>query len=60
MTMVVEDDGVGIPSLAHERKGLGLRLMRYRAGVIGGTLSVAGASAGGTVVTCRISRGCNA
>ena len=56
LTLSVEDDGVGIPNLPHDGKGLGMRLMRYRAGVIGGTLCIAAAAGGGTVVTCRVPR----
>lgn len=57
LTLRVEDDGVGIPDLLPEGKGLGLRLMRFRAGAIGGALSVTRTEGGGTVVTCRVPRG---
>ena len=48
----VLDDGHGIPSLEKRREGLGLRGMRYRAGLIGATLEVASRVEGGTRVTC--------
>jgi PAS domain S-box-containing protein len=58
LTLSVEDDGVGLSASSRRRgKGLGLRLMRYRAGVIGGTLTVAPAACGGTLVTCLIPQG---
>ena len=48
----VKDDGVGFlqPNRAHT--GMGLRIMHYRARVIGATLSLQSASGSGTDVTC--------
>lgn len=57
LTLSVTDDGVGISGPPLGVKGLGLRLMRYRAGVIGGKLTVAPAADGGTIVSCRIPGG---
>jgi PAS domain S-box-containing protein len=48
----VLDDGHGIPDVRQRREGLGLRSMRYRAGLIGATLDVARRADGGTRVTC--------
>ncbi|HUO67131.1 MAG TPA: PAS domain S-box protein [Gammaproteobacteria bacterium] len=48
----VLDDGQGIPAVEYRRAGLGLRSMRYRAGLIGATLEVARRPDGGTRVTC--------
>jgi PAS domain S-box-containing protein len=48
----VRDDGQGIPPGA--KRGLGLRLMAYRAGMLGGTCTVQDAASGGTVVECRV------
>jgi signal transduction histidine kinase len=48
----VADDGSGIPDDAIERGGL--RGMRERAELIGGTLTVAGSDAGGTGVTAHL------
>src|SRR5262249_43537403 len=36
----VTDDGIGIPRKRPRTKGMGLRIMQYRAGVIGGSLGV--------------------
>ncbi len=52
ITLAVRDDGVGMDQRAGEVKGMGMRIMRYRAGVIGGSLSVESRTGGGTVVRC--------
>jgi signal transduction histidine kinase len=60
-TIGVEDDGTGFDAAAplrqdadssHESGGMGLRIMGYRAKMIGGTLEVCSRPGGGTVVTC--------
>jgi len=52
--LIVADDGRGLPGSAKDgNAGMGMRTMRYRASVLGGTLDVA-ADAGGTRVTCFI------
>jgi signal transduction histidine kinase len=48
------DNGTGFPEPMPEQKGLGLRFMRYRAGMIGGELSFAKKPGGGTVVSCSL------
>lgn len=53
-TLSVQDDGVGLGDEATRAPGLGLRIMRYRAGLVGGTLTVVGAEGGGTVVSCTL------
>jgi signal transduction histidine kinase len=55
-TLSIADDGVGLPETLPARRGMGLRIMNHRASMIGGTLSVERAPAGGTVVTCSSSR----
>jgi signal transduction histidine kinase len=50
--LTVEDDGVGFPEAGPTPKGLGLRIMAHRAGVIGGQLAIEPAPTGGTMVTC--------
>ncbi len=54
VSLQVEDDGKGLPLSTPKRQGMGLRIMRYRAGVIGGSLSVRERTAGGTVVVCEV------
>ncbi|HEY1922872.1 MAG TPA: PAS domain S-box protein [Tepidisphaeraceae bacterium] len=50
----VRDDGIGIPDALPEKKGMGLQTMRYRAALIGATLSILKAPSGGTRVECSI------
>ena len=53
----VWDDGVGFPPQeAAEIKGMGLKIMRYRAGLMNAHLSVTPAEAGGTVVSCILNK----
>lgn len=52
----VRDDGIGAasPDTPKQTGGLGTRIMTYRAGVVGGTLTVEHPPEGGTRVTCRV------
>jgi two-component system CheB/CheR fusion protein len=50
----IEDDGTGISREAAQTEGMGLRTMRYRAGLIGGKLEVGPGPGGGTQVVCRM------
>jgi PAS domain S-box-containing protein len=52
ITATVEDDGRGIPADLSNKKGLGLRLMLYRARMIGATLSILRRERGGTLIRC--------
>lgn len=54
LNMEVEDDGQGFDESATSREGMGLQIMRYRARLIGGTLEVKPAPAGGTLVRCTV------
>jgi two-component system CheB/CheR fusion protein len=49
------DDGVGIVH-TDEKRGRGLQIMAYRAGLIGGVLTVRKGETGGTVVSCALPR----
>lgn len=51
----VSDNGTGLPELGPRRKGMGLRIMNYRASVIDGTLAFFTPEKGGTAVTCTVS-----
>ena len=51
--LAVSDDGIGIGADSAP-EGMGLRIMRHRAEVIGGSLSVGPAPGGGTLVTCTV------
>jgi signal transduction histidine kinase len=48
----ITDNGIGIGALSPRRKGLGLRVMQYRAGLLQGALSVTRRPNGGTEVRC--------
>ena len=52
MVLTIRDNGKGFPSNANG-KGMGLRIMRYRAQCIGGSCDVQSSSEG-TVVRCRV------
>ena len=54
ITLAIKDDGVGLTSSRLKKDGMGLRIMHYRAGIIGGTLTVNNKSVIGTTVTCRV------
>lgn len=55
LVLAVRDFGGGMPANAQERGGMGLRVMQYRAGVIGGNLTVEPNPRGGTTVICAVS-----
>ncbi|MGE4556758.1 MAG: 7TM diverse intracellular signaling domain-containing protein [Desulfovibrionaceae bacterium] len=55
LRLVVRDDGAGRAAAPPSGKGgLGLHIMRYRARVIGGELSMTDAEPSGTVVACSL------
>jgi two-component system CheB/CheR fusion protein len=50
--LTIRDDGRGFDVSPKSQSGLGLRIMSYRAKMIGGSLSVQSSLNGGTVVRC--------
>jgi len=54
LTLKVEDDGRGFERTDEPSAGSGLRIMRYRAELIGATLSISRAQPHGTIVTCHV------
>jgi signal transduction histidine kinase len=48
----VRDDGRGFPVPSQPQTGMGIRIMQYRARVIGATLNLRSAPGSGTDVTC--------
>ena len=53
LVLEIEDDGEGIPEPAPPRDGIGLRVMRHRAHLLGGSVEISHSPAGGTLVRCR-------
>jgi signal transduction histidine kinase len=61
ITLLVKDHGIGLPPAASPAsnrapapRGLGLRIMQYRAGIIGGSLAIQHDPDGGTSVVCSV------
>jgi signal transduction histidine kinase len=52
-TLLIRDDGIGIAENPASTQGMGLHIMNYRAGMIGGTLEVLRDTTRGTVVACH-------
>jgi signal transduction histidine kinase len=52
-TLIIKDDGLGIERPVGPHAGVGLHIMNYRAGMIGGNLEVRREQPRGTAVTCR-------
>ncbi|HVX64261.1 MAG TPA: chemotaxis protein CheB [Pirellulales bacterium] len=52
----VQDDGVGFTAPPLDSKGMGLTIMRYRAGLINAHLSIGAASPAGSLVACTITK----
>ncbi len=51
----VADDGIGIPERMKSGRGMGLRIMKYRASVIGGELRIRSKDRG-SIISCRVAR----
>src|SRR5213594_3175877 len=54
LTLAIMDDGIGFPDAPSNSKGLGLRLMRHGAALIGAALSVQRNGRSGTTATCKV------
>ncbi|MBI4683195.1 MAG: hypothetical protein HY757_08875 [Nitrospirae bacterium] len=50
--LTVKDDGTGLPEDIYNRSGMGLKIMKYRAGIINASLDIRRDIGGGTIVTC--------
>lgn len=55
MALSVHDNGSGMTGNAGSTGGMGIKIMKYRARVIGGTLDIIPRAQGGTSVVCLIS-----
>ncbi len=56
LVLSIRDNGTGLNHPAPKAEGMGLRIMRYRADIIGGDLTLDSPSTGGTTVTCTLHR----
>jgi signal transduction histidine kinase len=56
LALSVADDGIGMSTEGKGKEGLGLRIMRNRAALLGATLTIGPATPTGTVVTCAVAR----
>lgn len=56
ITLKVTDDGSGISGDSTEHAGRGLRIMNYRAGLLGANLNITRGKRSGTKITCVINR----
>jgi len=54
LVLSISDDGIGIDPEIHRIERLGMHIMRYRAGAVGGTLQVVSGAKGGTRIVCRV------
>jgi two-component system CheB/CheR fusion protein len=54
LVLRVRDNGVGLPENLDEAEGLGVRTMRYRANLIGASLTFETGPGGETVVRCAL------
>ncbi len=54
LVLSIRDNGIGLPAESNRKNGVGLRLMHYRASLIGGILNVGSNGEKGTFVTCML------
>lgn len=50
--LTIEDDGMGFPDKLPEKHGMGLQIMKYRAGMLQGHFEIRRQNQRGTLVTC--------
>jgi len=55
LTLAIQDNGVGLQTPTQKKKGMGLQVMKYRAGIIGGSVDVRKSDMG-TRVICTLAR----
>jgi signal transduction histidine kinase len=54
IVLTVHNDGLPFPNLQSTSTGMGLRIMNYRANLIGASLEIKGAGTRGTRVICTV------
>jgi len=58
-TLTVRNDGAVLGTPSPRGRGMGIRIMKYRARMIGATLTIQSPPGGGTEVVCQVSRQLN-
>ena len=58
LILIIQDDGIGLPEVIERKDGMGLRIMNYRANMIGATLEIKKSFTGGTAVVCQLALDC--
>jgi nitrate/nitrite-specific signal transduction histidine kinase len=53
-SLTVKDDGRGFLGSPGVHRGMGLKIMEYRATIVGGALSIKRAADGGSIVVCSL------
>lgn len=56
LTLCIENNGQPLPVKEHGKNGVGLNAMRYRAGLIGGALSIESGKRRGVKISCTLRR----
>jgi PAS domain S-box-containing protein len=54
IVLAVSDNGIGLPKKSRKKRGMGLRIMQYRAGVIDASLVAQQQPNGGTAFVCTV------
>jgi two-component system CheB/CheR fusion protein len=54
LVLRISSNGLPFPAINHEKSGMGLRIMHYRASLLNASLKVSAGKGEGTVVTCEI------
>jgi two-component system, NarL family, sensor histidine kinase UhpB len=54
LVLTIRNNGLPFPSMIDQRKGMGLRIMNYRANTIGASFEVKPGNPKGTLVTCSL------
>jgi PAS domain S-box-containing protein len=54
LVLKISSNGLPFPDINHEKSGMGLRIMNYRASLLNASLRVSAGKGEGTVVTCDI------
>jgi len=54
LVMTIRNNGRPFPEMKEGTPGMGLRIMNYRAGLIGGSIEIKGTGPNGTRVTCAV------